>query len=742
MNSFCKKKFYLSLSFLSSKIQSQKVVVGPVVGLTSAVSARILLEFSAPGPVSVKLIAREGKRKLEEDPVLFLDKPTVHAVAQPAAVIAFVFENLTPESEYGIEVCDALGRVLSNSGVVRTMNEVGPMGIAVCSYNAPNAQASRCKDLCERIRGNELDLVLHVGGQIYGEKLMDTAIKMMQTRRGSGLALDQEILELFRNAYRTAWSKPDMAYILGNVSNLMIPSTTDYYPSIWTREENRNPSSAVFHVAKLACQVHSEYQGNLSRDPARGDLLYTRGQHHFCMIGDTALAILDTAACKLGFHLSSPGFHKGVDCLGRWQWNELDAVLAKGGLFDRAQTLIVVSPDPVCLLGTPREKSGFELVEKFGSATWSSANHRAEQVKLLYSIREWRARRKSVRDAFFVSGLDIGGFTRIQFPDNTFIHQVTVGPIAPPPDLSLIPVLKEIISRRPSSLPAVIEGGIHFEHHHFIRGPTFVILTIVRTEATVKSDVVVIGSSSTGFSLLCGLFGSTFPSSPIIVGDCKRSKGVFSRTQSSHTIPRSGVSNSNIQYAVPRSINTGQRSYDILEDFPDTDDGGAATPSLVDRTASQSTHNFSSKNLLSGSVTSSNNNIVANNPNTPSSSNNITNNINNSAARRFQQQYNQSFPGNMPTVDIPSSPFTVSPTPTITGGTPNSAYTPSAQFQLLQQMQQQQLQQKIQTMASNTGGSISKSGDGPRGNASLFSNSINSNASGTGQVYGGSRWDD
>lgn len=260
------------------------ILTGPVVGLVSGDSARILLEVDKDDEITchVCLIDEncpQGREVAKMSQIFTARRPAV-----------FQLTKLMPGERYvvcfsGVRRNDALTRIAD----FHTLNYYDSrhdfdLRLLTVSGDRPEAMSpgefNIWETIFERVRQRHLptpSLMIHAGGQVNLQEAFEAAWVLLRRHDeylqlescGGGAAkweeLEVEAAEKFRAAYRFTWNLPFTREVLATVPHLMIPGEADIYPNF---NRDRDLSSDVGgHVAasviRLARRVYWEYQRQL-----------------------------------------------------------------------------------------------------------------------------------------------------------------------------------------------------------------------------------------------------------------------------------------------------------------------------------------------------------------------------------------------------------------------------------------------------------------------------------------------
>jgi phosphodiesterase/alkaline phosphatase D-like protein len=360
-----------------------KLTLGPIIGKVTSDSARILAESDAADNVTV-LLKRGGSLAASQTLALSAGR-----------IAAFRFQALSPQTDYRVEVT---GAGSSESGSFRTLPATPTsLRIGALSCNRKHDGAPWARLRAEMVRAR-LDLLVHAGDQVYLSKPEsggDAFERALEIRRNQGS--DAEILELFRNHYRSLWGGvAEIRWVLANVPNLAIWDDHEIRNDFGTQPEDRDQNSEVHKTARLAWQVYREYQHLLFEDLPAGPPAGL--EYHSHAFGGIGIVFLDLRSART--FTPDPPSPPSRPLLGKPQWQRLQSDLA-GGLLAQVRVLLVVSPAAPVLFDPGITNLG-SLFEGSLRDQWSYAPHHAEQGMLLELLRAWKS--QGGREVFVLSG--------------------------------------------------------------------------------------------------------------------------------------------------------------------------------------------------------------------------------------------------------------------------------------------------------------------------------------------------
>ena len=264
-----------------------RVLVGPVVGLVTESTARVLVEVDRDAVVSLHVCMLDelcpGGREVARVALrLRARRPAALAVDKLAAGTAFHI------CLGGVSREDALGRTGRFSTVTagRSLRVGGVAGNCI-GWGRPATEAGgNCAwaALRDRVDHGGLDLLVHCGGQVDLRPVFARCAAMLEQQSEVSAVAEVRVREELAAAYRAAWNEPKVRHVLSRVSNLMIWGEQDC-PTLPVRStlpprseaEHREralvlaalagqgapPAPYPARLLVLARQVYREYQRQL-----------------------------------------------------------------------------------------------------------------------------------------------------------------------------------------------------------------------------------------------------------------------------------------------------------------------------------------------------------------------------------------------------------------------------------------------------------------------------------------------
>jgi len=391
------------------------ISVGPVIGKVTSSTAIVLLEINLSVQITVHLIPNNEPyaRKASRTQGMPKDIPK-----------AFYFENLTPNTIYNVVLEGVNARDAQyKTGRLRTMmtaySDNDELQIVALSCNNPvdlrDKETNMWDLLAKQVKKGDVDLVLHVGDQVYGWKEFEDAQAILRYSgipRGAESAysddpnikyLCDKIRHRIRDIYRFTWNLPGTNVVLSHCSNIMIWSDNDIYND-FTIAKQAGEDGIEPIMLHLAHQVYREYQRQL------WDINYDRdvttNEFHYHRFGHTGIFMHDMR----GNRITSRGEQRPDNpFMNEFQWSALDQLLA-----DPAVKNLFICAEIPFVGSSPEDTKKGALNPKtpFLSEHWAYSDK--ELVRLFESVFNWKAQNKDERDIIFIGGdIHVGVTTEI-----------------------------------------------------------------------------------------------------------------------------------------------------------------------------------------------------------------------------------------------------------------------------------------------------------------------------------------
>ncbi|KAK1942219.1 hypothetical protein P3T76_006541 [Phytophthora citrophthora] len=260
------------------------VVLGPVVGKVDFQRARVLLEVNRAAIVTARVSTLDAvTNSLVEVPQY---RVSVHCEADSPSV--FILDRLVPGKRYsitfeGIRQEDATTKRASFQ--TQTLERGNQLNVVAVSgdnvFNIESGEMSLWTKVRERVERQEIQIILHLGGQVAMQQMFDKAVQLLLLHceglsytQADWPAMEKKAMDILRSAYRTQWTlAPHLQFVLANASNLMMWNDADIYPRFTTRDkfyiDHEQPTlqmQVLRTVTRCARRLYHEYQRQLWDD--------------------------------------------------------------------------------------------------------------------------------------------------------------------------------------------------------------------------------------------------------------------------------------------------------------------------------------------------------------------------------------------------------------------------------------------------------------------------------------------
>lgn len=502
--------------------------LGPIVGLVTDSSARVLVEFTqdqevtlVATPVAVKPGCQGG------GPGRDVKRASAH---RP---VVFVLSGLSGGVKYSLSLQGVFGMV-PNVGSFWTV----PPGGYKLGYQNPRFVVKSCdcyyntrdlvdddsdlwRDLADRISRDEIDYLVHIGDNVYndtdycdiekGKKIKEStadedckwniARKWVQHLPPQQWHTAREqIREVFRSVYRETWTHSPAAFAFANCPSLMVFDDHEIRDDWGDRPGDKDQASLDWFLACECFYVVCEYQRTLYEDvnlqAQWGPQTWPKQTFFFQTFGDVGVYMQDIRGCKT-FHYNHQTDHQ-FPMLGAHQWGELDRALSPGGAFSNCRMLIVAGPEPYAYATTKATMQGAKVIDDM-YGHWMAEKHVPELARFLHSIFRWRQQAPLGAREVVLLGGDVheGGWTRIKHLEDAdgvnyerdHVQQLTASAMS----YHLRSGMQQIVSAGTKNTGHLMASHFAFRHYEWSSLCNYGILTCFRGEhgeATYVANLV------------------------------------------------------------------------------------------------------------------------------------------------------------------------------------------------------------------------------------------------------------
>lgn len=398
-----------------------QVKLGPVIGMVTYNSARVLVEFDKEEDVWCSLQSEIGET-------------TVCKQRSKANIpIVFNFKDLKPKTRYQVTLSCSMPLMSSFWTLRENTDNPGDFNVAIVSCNEISQQDHKPQeqdlwiDLEKRVADHELDYIFHIGDQIYmdmgenGTTMQDpyqicmTVLKVMPKDQWE--TIRPALLEVLRQEYRKTWTYPSVRNVLANIPNLTICDDHEFRDDWGYRPEDYTPGTADHFYGLMARQAYYEYQRQLREDIDWDKLESLKCEYYDHIFHGVGISFMEYRGCRTWFR------EQDVDVthLGKQQAEWLDSLYKEHGKFENVSSALFITPQPLFFLSHFNIHL-YYLTEDDFQEHWSYSSI-PYLVKLLDLLREWKERRNG-RELTIVGGdVHLGGMTDVFYKKKPIFQQ-------------------------------------------------------------------------------------------------------------------------------------------------------------------------------------------------------------------------------------------------------------------------------------------------------------------------------
>jgi phosphodiesterase/alkaline phosphatase D-like protein len=360
-------------------------------------SAIILLEVNNVAPVTIFLVPRGGGNAISKTEEMPRNEPKV-----------FFIEGLEPDTLYDFCFSGLSRKALVNRvGTVRTFPPYPKkLSIAAVSCDRPervlDGETNMWSLLEEKVRNNEVQIVLHLGDQVYGQKELVDSFVILRQAKQDGLLNNPEnikevsyrVLERLADIYRFNWNLRKTAQCLANGSHLMIWSDNDLYNDFTiAKEGSKALSNAMIHYGHLSYRAYQRqlWDPNFIENP-----LQNADEFHYHKYGNVGVVLLDMRGNRIDWQGNQ---HADNPILNDDQWNLLHRVFndPENQVILLCSEIPFVSDEPAVA-----KKNALNPDTAFVVDHW--AYNSGELIRLLEMAFDWKAAGNGKRELVFIGG--------------------------------------------------------------------------------------------------------------------------------------------------------------------------------------------------------------------------------------------------------------------------------------------------------------------------------------------------
>eukprot|EP01062_Namystynia_karyoxenos_P078303 TRINITY_DN8045_c2_g1_i1.p1 TRINITY_DN8045_c2_g1~~TRINITY_DN8045_c2_g1_i1.p1 ORF type:complete len:711 (+),score=271.93 TRINITY_DN8045_c2_g1_i1:94-2226(+) len=429
-----------------------RATLGPIIGLVTDSTARVVYEFGFDGDVTVRVRGEDG------------DEVECTRESTPERPTAFAFEGLQPGKRYEVSVDEDIE--VPHGGRFRTITgdlSATPFTAAVVSCNKAHVirglsaeEVDLWDDLAQRCEAGDIDVIFHIGDQIYADEI-DQGIeggdpksvfsrmlqalydmgarwvknegeikeRMVEEGRGDSVwVLDgrvlppdewdtqrERVLDEYRNCYRDTWSHGPCRRALANACNMMICDDHDISDDWGDRPYHRvgrDPMTPEVFIGTLGLQVYHEYQRSLRHDITVGEPIAefdNEGYTH--RWGDVGLMMIDMRGPR-SFRCPPEQLDGDPPLICEEQWQMMCDKLDE---WQDVKFIAFCTPVPPVLFSHQMTALGAKFVND--TAGQFAFEQTQLLVRLLNKLHEWKSGGEGRELIIYTGDIHIGQHTTI-----------------------------------------------------------------------------------------------------------------------------------------------------------------------------------------------------------------------------------------------------------------------------------------------------------------------------------------
>jgi phosphodiesterase/alkaline phosphatase D-like protein len=279
----------------------------------------------------------------------------------------------------------------------------------------------------DKVESNEVQVVLHLGDQVYGQKeLVDSFVILRQAKQDGidtpeGIkAVSERVQGRLADIYRFTWNLPRTAKSLASGSHLMIWSDNDLYNDFTIAKSDSGAAieNLMIHYGHL---VYRRYQRQLWDPDYESNT--SPSEEHFHKYGPIGILLIDMRGNRIDWDGNQ---HADNPIVNEAQWKLIDSVFA-----DPELKVILVCSEIPFVGDTPEvaKQNATKPGTEFLKDHWVYST--AELERLLETAFDWKAKEAGKREVVFIAGdIHVGVDSEIRdSKTNSTIRHLTATPI-------------------------------------------------------------------------------------------------------------------------------------------------------------------------------------------------------------------------------------------------------------------------------------------------------------------------
>jgi phosphodiesterase/alkaline phosphatase D-like protein len=252
----------------------------------------------------------------------------------------------------------------------------------------------------EKVESNQVQVVLHLGDQVYGQKELIDSFVILRQAKQDGINTPEEIKAVservqgrLADIYRFTWNLPRTAKSLASGSHLMIWSDNDLYNDFTIAKSETTGAALENLMIHYGHLVYRRYQRQLW-DP-NYESNTSPAEEHYHKYGPIGILLVDMRGNRIDWNGNQ---HADSPIVSESQWKLIDSVFADPEL----KVILVCSEIPFVgdtpeVAKTNSTKPGLEFLKDH----WVYSP--SELVRLLETAFDWKAANPQ-REVVFIGG--------------------------------------------------------------------------------------------------------------------------------------------------------------------------------------------------------------------------------------------------------------------------------------------------------------------------------------------------
>jgi hypothetical protein len=454
-----------------------RISVGPVVGLVTSTSIRLLIELDTTA--TIKCTVSDAKENTSSFDVSFTkDVPVTFTIAglapdTPYTISFGGIENATHRKAC-VRTFHTDETIQNITSKTRTKSSLSVRVIALSNNVYDNREQTdlwvEMQNLLQKAKQkpkrNRNYVVLHLGNQVdatetfqYSKEYM--ALEIEKSMGDGDLShsfeeeLRQKVIRIWREVYRVHYNIPSVRYVVSHASNLMIGNDREFTEG-WGYLPTHNQASTMdvlrkyvdknsqdFYVATIARTVYWEYQRSLW-DDSIGPIFSTQPEfvpeplfknanrehegflHVLPSPYNTAILFIDQIFARTFSQDNTRSY------LGTSQWQDLLRYFDPEGPLKDTKMLVVATTVPLLFLNDLKSEMAKQIAKCNELRDhWAHGTYKIELLKLIHLLDTWQ--QSNGRKVLVIAGeLSIGGYStlyRKQDERQLVLQQVITSPI-------------------------------------------------------------------------------------------------------------------------------------------------------------------------------------------------------------------------------------------------------------------------------------------------------------------------